>query len=234
MSYCVNCGVELDPSLASCPLCGTPVIHPGELKKATAHSPYPRRKGQVEAVRRKDLGILLSIVLSATAVGCALLNLFVFTGSLWSLTIIGICIILFVLMIPAFIYTRLPIYLSLLFDGAAVGTYLYMLTYLTASSEWFLGLAVPILLLVTILVEIFTLLIRTLPTSTIATALYFFAEIGILCAGMELLIDRYLEHPLSLSWSAVVFVVCCIIITALITLLSVRRLREAVRRRLHF
>ena len=28
MSYCVNCGVELDPGTAVCPLCGTPAWKP--------------------------------------------------------------------------------------------------------------------------------------------------------------------------------------------------------------
>ena len=31
MSYCVNCGVELDASSRECPLCNTPVINPREL-----------------------------------------------------------------------------------------------------------------------------------------------------------------------------------------------------------
>ena len=33
MSYCVNCGVKLDPSLKYCPLCNTPVINPHDLSK---------------------------------------------------------------------------------------------------------------------------------------------------------------------------------------------------------
>ncbi len=234
MSYCVNCGVELDSSLKSCPLCHTPVIHPGELEKAGFTSPYPAEKGQVETVKRKDLGILVTIVLSAAAIGCALLNLFVFTGSLWSLLIIGICIILFVLSIPAVIYTKQPIYLSLLLDGIAIGVYLYMITFLTASARWFWELAVPIVALVTLLAEALTLCIRKLPVSIIATALYLFAEAAILCVGIELFIDRYFGSPLSLSWSAIVLTVCGIIVIALVTLLSTRRLREAVRRRLHF
>lgn len=234
MSYCVNCGVELDSSLKICPLCNTPVIHPSELQKASLSSPYPQEKGQVETVKRDDLGILLTIVLSATAVGCALLNLFVFTNSLWSLLIIGICIILFVLSIPAVIYTKQPIYLSLLLDGIAIGAYLYMITYLTVSARWFWQLAVPIVALVTLLAEILTLCIRKLPVSFIAASLYIFAETAILCVGIELFIDRYFGNPLSLSWSAIVLTICGIIVIALITLLSKRRLRDAVRRRLHF
>ncbi len=234
MSYCVNCGVELESSLTECPLCNTPVINPKELHNYQKPSPYPREKGQVDVVKKKDLTILICIVLGATSLSCLLLNLFVFSGSPWSLFIIGACLILFVLAIPAVIYTRLPIYISLLFDGIAVGFYLYMITFNTASSSWFLGLALPIVALITILVEIFALLLRSFPVSFITTALYFFAETALLCVGIELLIHHYSGEPLHLVWSAVVLTVCSVIVVLLITVLSRRRLRDAVRRRLHF
>ncbi len=234
MSYCVNCGVELESSSEKCPLCHTPVINPNELIQMERVSSYPKEKGQVEVVKRKDFGIFLSVVLGATAASCALLNLLVFNHSMWSLLIIGICIILFVLAIPAVIYTKLPIYLSLLFDGIAVGVYLYMIAYLTPSDEWFWRLALPIVALITLLVELFTLLIRAFPVSFVTTALYIFVGTAVLCVGIELLIDRFLYRSLGLSWSAVVLTACGVIVIALITLLSKRRLRDEVRRRLHF
>ena len=119
MSYCVNCGVELEPSLRTCPLCNTPVMNPNEKEKEISPSPYPVNKGQVETVKRKDLGILLSVVLTATSLTCLLLNLLVFNASLWSLLVIGICICLFVFTFPAVFYSKTPFYLSLLADGAA-------------------------------------------------------------------------------------------------------------------
>ena len=151
-----------------------------------------------------------------------------------SLFIIGACLILFVLIIPAVIYTKLPIYICLLFDGIAVGIYLYMISFNTANNRWFRELALPIVVLITILVEIFTLLLKTFPISFITTALYFFAEAALFCIGLELLIDRYTGAPLHLVWSAIVLTVCSVIIILLITVLCTRRLREAVRRRLHF
>ena len=57
MSYCVNCGVELESSLVSCPLCNTPVINPNELPYVKKPSPYPEEMGQVEVVKRKDWAI---------------------------------------------------------------------------------------------------------------------------------------------------------------------------------
>ena len=109
-----------------------------------------------------------------------------------------------------------------------------MITFNTSSDRWYHGLALPIILLVTILIEIFALLIRSFPVSYITTALYFFAEAAVLCIGIELLIDHYIGAPLKLMWSAIVLTVCSVIVIALITVLSRRRLRDAVRRRLHF
>ena len=103
MSYCVNCGVELDPSLKSCPLCHTPVINPSQLQTAPAPSPYSLKKGQVDVVKKKDLALLLVIVLGATALSCLLLNLFVFVDVPWSLFIIGACLLLFVIILASLI-----------------------------------------------------------------------------------------------------------------------------------
>lgn len=234
MSYCVNCGVELEASLKACPLCNTPVINPNQPQTANDTAPYPASRGQVEVVKRKDLGLLLSVVLSATSFTCLLLNLLVFQGSLWSFLAIGVCICLFVFAFPAVIYTKTPIYISLLADGVAVGIYLYLITYLTASAGWFWHLALPIVVTVTILIEIFTFLARKLPFSVLSGSLYLFIEAPVLCVVLELLIRRFRNAPMQITWSAVVLTVCTIIDIALITILAKKRLRNEVRRRLHF
>ncbi len=233
MSYCVNCGVELESSLQECPLCHTPVINPKEAGRDIPPSPYPTDKGQVEVVKRKDLGILLSVVLTATGVTCLLLNLLVFGQSLWSLLVIGICICLFVFTFPAVYYSKMPIYISLLADGIAVAVYLYMIAYLTPSTDWFWQLGLPIVMLVTLCMEIFTFLLKKIPFSVLSGALCLFIEIPLFCAALELMIRRMLFDPLRLTWSAVVLTVCVIIDVALITILVKKRLRNEVRRRLH-
>lgn len=234
MSYCVNCGVKLDSSLESCPLCHTPVINPNELTKQKKPHSYPTEKGQVEHVRRSDMAILTVIVLLATSLSCLLLNLFVFKSSMWSLYIIGVCILLFVLLIPLIVYTKVPAYVSILFDGIALGFYLYLITFNTAGINWFTRLGLPIVALLTILAEIFILLLRAFPVSIIGTALYIFVEIAMLCTGLELLIRHFINAPLRLTWSAIILTICSVIAIMLITVLCIRRLREAIRRRFHF
>ena len=41
MSYCVNCGVELDKTCSVCPLCNTKVINPNQPVDTVSPKPYP-------------------------------------------------------------------------------------------------------------------------------------------------------------------------------------------------
>lgn len=120
MAYCVNCGVKLEETLTKCPLCNTPVYHPQEEKTEKKVPPYPSERGTVEKVKRTDLAILLIVLFGSTAVGCGLLNLFVYKGSLWSLYVIGACLVFLVFSIPIMVYRKLPYILMVLIDGCAV------------------------------------------------------------------------------------------------------------------
>lgn len=235
MSYCVNCGVELDASAKSCPLCRTPVLNPNEIRSLVGDQmPFPAQKAKVEPVKRKDLGILLSMIDLATAGMCGILNALVFRETLWSLAVLGACVVLWVFLEPVILFTRQSIYLSLLYDGMAVVFLLYMITFLSNKDGWFLGLGVPLTVLLTVVTEIFALCVRKLPRSFLTVLLYLFTAVGIFCMGVELLVDWYGNSGISLSWSAVVLTVCGVFDIAFITMLSRRRLRDSVRRRLHF
>ncbi len=234
MSYCVHCGVELDDTAKACALCNTPVIDPNKIEVDNSRTPFPQEKGQVEVVKSKDLGILLTVIVLATALVCGALNMLVFTNSFWSLAVIGVCVIIWVIMIPAVIYTKQSVYTSILLDGAAVALYLWMISYMIQKDEWLYGLGLPIVVLVTAVIELFTLCVRVLPKAFLTISLYSITAIGIIIVGLETLIDLYVRAQIDLSWSAIVATICIIANAAIITLLSRRRLRNAVRRRLHF
>lgn len=234
MSYCVNCGVELDSSLKACPLCKTPVYNPYETSYVKSKTPFPTERGQVEEVKRKDLAILFSILLLTISITCGLLNYLVFDGSRWSLLVIGVCMLLWVLFIPLFIWRKINAYVALLADGVATAMYLYMITHVTLSDQWLWGLGLPIVILLTVIFEILAVCIRKIPRSFLTNLLFFFLTVAAICVGIELLIDHYLGARLWLTWSAVVLTVCVIISIMLITMLSHKRIRNAVRKRLHF
>ena len=59
MSYCVNCGVELDKSATKCALCNTPVHNPNEAIDTTAPTPFSHTPIKIDAVKRKFVAIVV-------------------------------------------------------------------------------------------------------------------------------------------------------------------------------
>jgi len=237
MSYCVHCGVKLEASLNRCPLCNTPVINPNEPHPdPAAHpSPFPHEKGQIEVVKRKDLAILVFVTLSAIALVSGLLNIFVFkTTHIWSLYVIGACLLLYVIFLPAIINSPISLYGYLLLDGIASAVYLYIISFDTPSNRWLYGLGLPICALLCAVAITFVFLVRKLSSAFLSKALYVFCSIAVVCTGLELLVQYYYHETLQLTWSAIILAVCAVVAVALITILSRSRLRNAIRRRLHF
>ena len=54
MSYCVNCGVELNPGARECPLCRTPVVNPSCPVDAAEPGFFPVRREEVAPVSRRE------------------------------------------------------------------------------------------------------------------------------------------------------------------------------------
>lgn len=237
MSYCVNCGVKLEQSLKSCPLCHTPVINPNEIKNEdyfTDSSPFSNVKGEVEPMKKHDIGLWLTIVLGSTAIACSVLNFFAFHHNYWSVPVIGACIILWLFFCPRMFFSQIPVSLNLLVSGFSVVFYEFSLTLLTKSDQWFFQIALPITLVLITLTAIAGMFYKFVSHSLIATVLYFFLEVAFLCVAIESFVDKFLVGEIHLFWSAIVFSVCAVISIALIALLSIARLRETVRKRLHF
>lgn len=141
MSYCVNCGVELDPSAKTCPLCGTPAWHP----ELDAPPYFPANSAAVQPASRREAAILLTAMLVSVSLCCGLLNLFLPTDRPWSLYVIGAAVMLWVWFTLPMVLRRLPVFFRLTADVAAIGIYVWLISIDLGGSRWFRGLALPLI-----------------------------------------------------------------------------------------
>lgn len=237
MSYCVQCGVKLEQSLKKCPLCQTPVINPNELIAQAlpdGSSPFSTVKGEVEPMKKHDIGLWLTLVFGSTALACGILNLFVFDHNYWSIPVIGACIIMWLFFCPRMFLPQIPIVLNLSVSAISVIFYQLAITLMTENDRWFYEIALPITLILMGLVTLSGVCYKFVASSLIATVLYFFIDAGIFSVAVECFVDKFLHQEIQIFWSAIVFSVCAVISVALIAILSMKRLRETVRKRLHF
>lgn len=233
MSYCVNCGVELDRTARACPLCHTGVSNPNEPVDLTSPRPFPIQKGEVPPVSRREMAILISAMLLSVGLCCGLLNLFLQPERIWSLYVIGAAVMLWVWFVPPLLMRVMPLLPRLLLDMAAVGIYIFLISVDLDGQDWFVYLALPIILLAGAVVLCLGIIFRGGKRSILSSATLIIGSIGIFTAGLELFIDRYLQGVWHPSWSIVILAVCVALVIPLVIVRRIASLREEARRRFH-
>ncbi len=234
MSYCVNCGVELDATLKKCPLCETKVYHPDKEESPATEQTFPKKKGEVEEVSQKEGIIFVSVLLLTIAVTCTLLNILVYNSNRWSVPVIGICITLWVFFMAAVFSNKITIYGMLLADAVAIGNCIFMVSLITENNRWYYQIGLPIVIVLFGLLEISVFVCKRCKVALLAGTICFFVITAGLCMTTELALDWYFNQVVALSWSAIVLTACAIIVVFLILILMMGRLRNNIRRRLHF
>lgn len=231
MSYCVHCGVELDPTAAACPLCQTPVQDPAQPVDTASPRPFPTDRGEVKPVSRWEAALLISVLLASISVACGVLNLFLRAEHVWSLYIIGAAVMLWLWFVPPLVERKLHLLLRLAIDMAAIAIYVLLIALANHGLDWYVGLALPIILAGGAIELFLGLFARG--RSILTTVTLFIGAGGAFCFFIELFVDRYLYEVWSPTWSLVVLAICAAIIVPLVIVRRVPSLREEARRRFH-
>ena len=111
--------------------------------------------------------------------------------------------------------------------------YVYLISVNLNGRDWFLGLAAPLILWGGAALLLLGLVLLVYRRSVITTVTILIGSVGVFSLGVELLVDRWLYHAWSPSWSLVVLVVCVGLVIPLLVIRRVPSLREEARRRFH-
>ena len=233
MSYCVNCGVELDSTASVCPLCRTQVCNPNQPVDRDAPKPFPTERSEVPPASKWELAVLISAMLGSVAVCCGLLNLFLRASHIWSLYVIGAAAMLWVFLVPPLLCRKLPMPVVALADTAAVGLYLLLIALELSGLHWYLLLALPVVGLLGLLLQFLVLTLREHRRSILSTISLIIGSAGIFVLGLELFGDLYFHGVWRPSWSLVVLIVAGALEIPLVVVRRVPSLRDMVRKRFH-
>lgn len=234
MSYCVNCGVELDATASACPLCNTKIYNPNQPVTTDIPTPYATVKGYTEPVKTWEFTILMTIILLTTSLVCIFLNLFTIQIGRWSFYVTGMCAMLWVFLLPAFFPQKVNIYGALALDGIIIALNIGIVAWLHPGNGWYFHIALPLTILATLLLEIVFTFALHLKSSMIVKTAISVTAIAVFCMAIEMLIDLYLSGYFYLRWSAIVATCAVVIDIVLATIYLQEGLRAEIRRRMHF
>lgn len=232
MSYCVNCGVELDAAAAACPLCGTPVVNPRAPAVPGAPGAFPERRGEVAPVDRRGAGLTVTAMLAAAAACCAVLNRFFFFPRVpWSVYAVGGIALFWWLCITPLLWHARPA--SRAASGlAAALAYVALVAGMTNGWHWYFRLALPIALAAAAAVAA-PCVVGALHRSILTTTMTALGALTLLLIALEAMIDVYLRGRFSPGWSLICAAVGVVMIATLLVVRLRPRLREEVRKRFH-
>ena len=181
--YCVKCGVQLDDSLTTCPLCGTPVWRPDEVCQQPAYSRlYPKRS----YAARASTAAFLTVPLVLAALICMIYCLRTYGELAWAgYVMLGIAVFYIAVVLPLWLRHPNPVVLLPIFH-AAVGGYLLFICLRTGGS-WFLSFAFPLVILSALLSAVCVALLRY----TRGGRLYITGGLFLVAGGCSMLVELF-------------------------------------------
>ncbi len=211
MSYCVNCGVELNESAASCPLCDTPVINPNIVNIKRPDPPFPETIVLPKATKNKFSAIIISLLILLPNIICIITNLIFTPTLLWSIYVVSTSAIFWFLFIFPFFMKSKRKYLTIAVDAIATAAYIFVFYYYnSARTGWFWKLAVPLDIGVFLCVALLTLYFskkRALTKSLIAI----FTALTILNVFICIVVNLYAK-AIIVTYITIILAVSCLIL----------------------
>lgn len=235
MSYCVNCGVELEKSQKRCPLCNTPVINPNETEVVETTPPYPSDNVVViERKLKRMTALLISIILIVPLLLCPLCD-FLITGNLtWSRYVIMSVELGWIYIVPPILLKHNVLLKCAWIDYLSTIIFLYAINMIYAQKvDWAFEIAFPILSYLMAVVLIYTVLARQFNISKlmyVALGLVFAAVMSVL---VEYIINSYNNIDSGFVWAVPVTVSCLGVALILVVVSKMTKLKALIKKIMH-
>jgi len=233
MSYCVNCGVELERAQPSCPLCGAAVINPMDQNPSCESNTFPENRDEPMKINRGFWIKFSSIIAAVPIATCLLLNLLYDMRLTWSIFVSASIFMLWAFCTSPFFFRRFTYKKMLLADLVAALLGLGLIAYPFPVNSWYLFVALPLAVYCYLAWLLIIFLSRKkLPVLVLSAVIS--VCISMLLVLLEILLDVYTIGHVALLWSWFVVVPCLAIAGLLLLLDRNKEVQHEITKHLHF
>lgn len=207
MSYCVNCGVELEKGCPSCPLCDTPVINPREIKSDEVKPIYPENLSIPKSLSKKYWVFVLSLVMLIPNLVLIILNSLVFESGVVKYIVGGFVVAWIWFLFPLLWKKPIPVIL-LAIDALALLTYLDLFRIYGDDNGWFTSIVLPVVIALWAICNLFIFWLRK-PRSKALISIAVLGSVSVMSFVIEICMNMFYNGKLQIVISLAV-TACCI------------------------
>ncbi len=150
MSYCVNCGVELDTSAKKCALCNTPVINPNILNTETEEKPFSEKLQIPRGIKKRFIAFVITVTMLIPDIVMFFLNVFFIKDGFWSIYVIAASLLVWVLFVLPLLIEKKHPFVLWAFDTLAVAGFSFITIGLYGKGVWMLKCVLCVIALVSV------------------------------------------------------------------------------------
>ena len=230
MSYCVNCGVELEKSCKACPLCDTPVINPKEKPDEKAIPAYPEDVSIPKSTKKLYISFVFSFAILIPSLVLIILNAFIFGNPVLKYIISGFVVAWIWFIFPLLWKKPIPSVLVAI-DALALMAYFYLYRFGGDDSGWVYGIAMPVVIILWAIVNIFLLWLRK-KRSKSAISVAVLGAINVMTFVSEIAISLFLTNTPQIIVSLVMTACCVSLMIFFIVLEKSKRMKAWLERKI--
>lgn len=229
MSYCVNCGVELEKGCPACPLCDTPVINPREKKAEEVTPAFPEILDIPKSLSKKYWAFVLSLIILIPNLVLIVLDALAFNSGIAKFIAGGFAVAWVWFIFPLLWKKNIPV-VMLGIDALALLVYLNMFRLYGVENGWFTSIVLPVVIALWAICNIFIFWLKK-PRSKPMIAVAVLGAVNIMSFIVEICMNMFYNNKLQIIISFVV-TACCVSLMIFFTVMAKsRRLKAWVRRK---
>lgn len=213
MSYCVNCGVELDNVTESCPLCRTPVVNPNLIKQQEITPSFPDRIYMPKSLNKRFGAFIASVVILLPNIVCTLVNILFYPDSIWGWLVNATSLLVWVVFVSPFLWKKTVSWALILIDSVCVMGYAAVICSLTGNKDAYFGCVLPLIAVVAVIVGFFIEFKEHAKPGWPVLCIAAFTEILVSSLSIELIVRNYLDINMLPAYSLIISA-CCATVTA--------------------
>lgn len=210
MSYCVNCGVELEKSAIECPLCCAPVLN-AFVDEPDEPPAYPEIIFIPPKTSRRYSAFLISMVMLVPNVVCALTNLFTPASGHWAVYVVASSLLLWIIGILPLCMQRHNAYLLLGIDTGAAVCFAFTLSLFHRAGGWFFKLGLPLILALAFAVGLMVYWLRYKKRRWTSVCMAVLGILGWYSLLLEGLLRLYYAGAFAVKFSIIIAVSCVLL-----------------------
>lgn len=230
MSYCVNCGVELEKGCPACPLCDTPVINPREVKNIPDTPAYPEIVRIPKSTQKRFTVFVVSMVMLLPNIVLAVLDLMFWENGMTTIIFGASAVAWLWFLFPMLWKKPMPVVLLGIDALALIGFLKFCSLKTTTSPGWFNSLVLPVVITLWAICNIFIFWLKK-PRSKTSKTIAAVIAINILVFVVEVSLNMFYLGRLQVGVSLVVAACSVPLIIFFIALVKSRRLKAWVSRK---